>query len=127
MSVYDNALVWFNGPFKAAQHDISIFCSENGLKHQIPEGKRVIADRGYASKRDAKVLSTPNSNDPVEVRKLKSRARARLESFNEKIKNFRVLSECFRHTLDDHKLVFEAVCVICQYQQENGLPLFDAA
>ncbi len=126
ISVYDNALVWLNGPSKASQHDITIFRSPNGLKELIPEGKRAIGDRGYASKRDTNVLSTPNSSDPNEVRKFKSRARARHESFNCKIKNFRVLAQCFCHTLEDHKIVFEAICVICQYQLENGSPLFDA-
>ena len=103
ISVYDNALVWLNGPSKASQHDITIFRSPNGLKELIPEGKRAIGDRGYASKRDTNyaskrdtnVLSTPNSSDPNEVRKCKSQARARHESFNCKIKNFRVLAQCF--------------------------------
>ena len=54
VSVYNTVLVWLNGPSKAAQHDITIFRSENGLKHQIAEGKRVIAVRGYTSKRNAK-------------------------------------------------------------------------
>lgn len=125
ISVYDNALVWLNGPTKASEHDITLFRSQNGLKTMIPEGKRVIADRGYNSKRETAVLSTPNSSDPAEVRKFKSRARARHESFNAKIKNFRVLAECFRHNINYHSTVFEAICVICQYQLENGSPLFD--
>ena len=125
ISVYDNALVWLNGPTKASQHDITLFRTPDGLKETIPQGKRVVADRGYASKQEAAILSTPNSQDPVNVRKFKSRARARHESFNAKIKNFRVLSECFRHSLDNHKTAFEAICVICQYQLENGSPLFD--
>jgi hypothetical protein len=125
ISVYDNALVWLNGPTKASKHDLGIFKSPNGLKATIPEGKMAIADRGYRGKELTAVLSTPNSCDPAEVRKMKSRARARHESFNAKIKNFGVLAGCFRHTLNDHKIVFEAVCVICQYQMENGSPLFD--
>ena len=125
ISVYDNALVWLNGPTKASEHDLGIFKSPNGLKAKIPEGKRVIADRGYKGKEQSAVLSIPNSCDPAGVRKMKSRARARHESFNAKIKNFGVLAACFRHDLNDHKMVFEAVCVICQYQMENGSPLFD--
>lgn len=95
ISVYDNALVWLNGPFKASQHDLTIFRSANGLKEIIPEGRKVIADNGYTSAQEH-ILSTPNSNDPREVRKFKSRARARHESFNGK-KNFRSLAEQFRH------------------------------
>ena len=84
ISVYDNALVWLNGPF----NDITIYRSANGLKERIPEGKRVIADCGYHGKRETATLSTRNSHNPAEIRKFKSRARARHESFNCKIENF---------------------------------------
>jgi hypothetical protein len=57
------------------------------------------------------------------------RARARHESFNKRIKQFKVLSECFRHAkganFKKHKIVFETICVIVQYEMENGHPLFD--
>jgi DDE superfamily endonuclease len=122
ISVFDNALVWMNGPFKAGRHDMQIFRTE-GLKDIIPVGKKVIGDNGYRGEKA--VVSTPNSHDPVDVRKFKSRARARHESFNGRIKNFKCLDERFRHGIANHKTVFEAVCVICQYQLENGSPLFN--
>lgn len=125
ISVCDNAVVWLNGPSKASKHDKTVFREADGLKAQIPEGKRAIADRGYHSHKDLNVISTPNSRDPREVSKFKSRARARHESFNGRIKTFKCLSENFRHELEKHRVVFEAVCVICQYQMENGSPLFD--
>ena len=124
--MYDNALVWLSGPFKASMHDLTIFRAANGLKEMIPQGKRVIADNGYTSTQEQGILSTPNSHDIREVRKFKSRARARHESFNGKVKNFRCLAEQFRHGVSNHKIVFEAVCIIVQYQLENGSPLFDA-
>ena len=111
-----------NGPFKAGRHDIQIFRTE-GLKDIIPVGKKVIGDNGYRGEKA--VVSTPNSHDPVEIRKFKSHARARHESFNCRIKNFKCLDERFRHGVENHKTVFEAVCVICQYQLENGSPLFN--
>lgn len=122
LSVYENKLVWMNGPFKASRHDITIF-KHAGLRDMIPEGHRVIADKGYKGAPDQ--ISTPNSHDPAVLRKFKSRARARHESFNARIKNFRCLDERFRHGVENHRIVFEAVCVICQYQLENGSPLFD--
>lgn len=50
----------------------------------------------------------------------------RHEHFNGYTKTFACLSGRFHH----HSVVqfascFEAVCVICQYQMENGYPLFD--
>ena len=114
--------MWMNGPFKASRHDITIF-RRAGLKDMIPPGHRVIADNGY--KGEAIVVSKPNSNDPGELKKFKRRARARHESFNGRIKNFQCLAERFRHGVNKHVIAFEAVCVIVQYQLENGSPLFD--
>lgn len=122
IAAYENNLVWVNGPFKASRHDITIF-RRCGLKDKIPEGHRVIADNGYQGEK--LVVSTPNAHDPHALRKFKSRARARHESFNGKLKKFRCLDERFRHGINKHKIVFEAICVICQYQLENGSPLFD--
>lgn len=122
ISIYDNKLVWMNGPFPAGTPDVSIFRNA-GLKALIPAGKRVIADRGYRG--ENAIISTPNPHDPPHLKKFKSRARARHESFNSRIKNFACLSERSRHRTSKHKVVFEAVCVICQYQLEMGSPLFE--
>jgi hypothetical protein len=121
LSVYENALVWLKGPSPAGKHDITTFREE--LKGKIPAGKRVIGGNGY--KGESKIISTPNSHDLAELRRFKSRARARHESFNGRIKNFKCLSERFRHGIDKHHICFEAVCDIVQYQLENGSPLFD--
>jgi hypothetical protein len=120
IAIYDNKLVWMNGPFPAGRHDINIFRTE-GLKEKIPVGKLVIGDNGYRG--EAAIISTPNSHDPPEVRQFKSRARARHETFNSRIKNFGCLDQRFRHGVENHKIAFEAVCVICQYQIEIS-PLF---
>lgn len=120
-SIYENKLVWMRGPFKASRHDITQFRSE--LLAKIPVGKKGVGDNGYRGEPNA--LSTPNLQDPPELRKFKSRARARQESFNARIKVFQCLDQRFRHRIKKHKICFEAVCVIVQYQLENGSPLFD--
>ena len=149
VSLRENAFVWMNGPFVASKHDVTIF-RENGLKEQTPINKKGIADKGYQGEKD--ILCTPNSQDTAELRKFKvsaamsrrlpfavpeihivspilyhhqTRARARHETFNARIKNFACLDARFRHGMSKHKICFEAVCVIVQYQLENGAPLFD--
>jgi DDE superfamily endonuclease len=122
LSVFNNKLVWINGPMKASRHDVTVF-RRAGLRAMIPDGHRVIGDSGYAG--EPTVVSTPNAHDPVMLRRFKSRARARHEAFNGRIKNFKCLDERFRHSLKYHKGAFEATCVIVQYQIENGSPLFD--
>jgi hypothetical protein len=121
ISVYEDKLVWMNGPFPVSQHDINIFRTE-GLKDKIPVSKLVIGDCGYLGEPD--IISTPNLHDPIEVRKLKNRARSRQETFNARIKNFACLSSCCQHKIHKHKILFEAVCVICQYQMDHGSTLF---
>ena len=50
-------------------------------------------------------------------------AQARHESFNGRIKVFGILDTRFHHGVQKHKAVFEAACVIVQYDMETGRPL----
>lgn len=120
MSTYRNALAWINGPFPASHNDKTIFA--NGLGLLLKNGRKAIADHGY---RGHENIMYANSFDTDEVRTWKGRATARQENFNCRIKTFKCLSERFRHDIKLHKIVFYAVCVICQYQLENGSPLPD--
>ena len=123
ISIFENQCVWVNGPYPAGSNDISVF--NHQLKKKMLEdapGKRGIADRGYPGTKG--LLSNPSSHDTAVVRAFKSRALARHEKFNSKIKNFSCLSDVFRHRdLLKHQWCFEAVAVICQHQLECGSPL----
>ena len=121
LSLWESKVVHLNGPHVASKHDITVFREK--LKGKTPRGKKGIADLGYRGEK--RILSTPNSHDPEELRTFKSRARARQESFNARIEFFGCLSQRFRHGVKKHEICFEAVCVILQYQMENGSPLFD--
>ena len=74
--LYKNKVAWTNGPFKAGEHDLTIYRA--GLKGNIPADKLLIADRGYVGE---KKITTPNDFDTPEVNEFKRRARARQESF----------------------------------------------
>jgi hypothetical protein len=75
--------------------------------------------------RDIEAGPWPRRAADERVAKFKSRARARHESFNGRLKFFDILQNTFRHGEARHKIAFEAVCVIVQYQMDNGSPLFD--
>jgi hypothetical protein len=122
LSVFTNQLMWVQGPMPAGKHDITAFRND-GLKGKMPNGKRAVADRGYRG--EPAKCSVPNRLDTAEVRSFKGRARARHESVNARFKNYGSLNGNFRHGIDKHKAVFEAVCVIVQFQFETGSPLFD--
>jgi hypothetical protein len=95
---------------------------EGGLKSKIPANKRLIGDSGYPKEPQ---ISRHNMFDSPMVRIFKKRARARHEAFNGRIKNFSVLDQRFRHGVAKHKACFEAVCVMVQYDMENGHPMFE--
>jgi DDE superfamily endonuclease len=125
ISVYSNHIVWVSGPFPAAQHDLKTYQSPNGLRSKIPEGIKVIADRGYRGEDVGRTISIRNPQDSQALKDFKRRVRARHESVNARLKHFKILEDRFRHGVHRHKAVFEAVCVITQYDMENGHPLFD--
>jgi len=124
ISLSENRLVWINGPFPAGQSDLKVFKKPNGLKKLLGRiGKRCIADGGYPGYPE--IISTPNSLDSKEVAKFKSRALKRHETFNGLLKRYECLGGIrFRHGIAKFKTMFEAVCVICQYQIEKD-PLYD--
>jgi hypothetical protein len=49
----------------------------------------------------------------------------RHEHFNGMIRHFAPMNERFRHGPYQLKYHIDSICVICQYQLENGMPLYD--
>jgi hypothetical protein len=121
LSVFQNKCVSLNGPYPASTSDGTIF--KNGIRDKIPVGRRAIVDNGY--KGEEPKYSKPNPLDSEGLRRFKGRVRSRQECFNSRLKAFQCLKQDFRHGEEKHKMCFEAVAVICQYQLENGSPLFD--
>jgi DDE superfamily endonuclease len=132
IAIQHNKVVHINGPFPAGVPDITIFRKEGGLKSRIPDGKYGTADRGYLGE---PTLRTPNPRDTQLAKDFKKRSQARHETFNSRLKNFKILSTRFRHRHtqhgklpvtchDNHRSAFEAVCVLLQFDMENGHPLF---
>jgi len=118
-----NRLVWINGPFKAGESDLRVF-KRYGLRAKLKAlKKRGIGDGGYTG--HPLYVSTPNNLDSKDVKKFKSRALKRHETFNGMTKTFDCLSGRFRHNVKRFATCFEAVCVVCQYQLEHGNPLYD--
>lgn len=125
LDLSSSRIVHVNGPFKAGKNDLSIFQEPGGLKSKLQSGQKVIADNGYVGDDS---VSAPNKLDSEHVKKFKQHARARQEDCNERLKEFNVLDQVFRHCklpLEKHKILFEAVCVIVQYTLENGRPLHE--
>lgn len=126
VAIQHNKIVWINGPFPAGTNDIKMFRKPGGLKDKIPDQCRAIGDEGYRG--EPSKISTRNPFNSDDVKQFENRVRARHETVNSRLKAFGVLNQVFRSKADRrmerHKSVFEACCVIVQYELDNGSPLF---
>lgn len=109
-------IVAYHGPFPAGSFsDLKIF--RLGTKPALGLGEMVVADRGYEG--DAKTC-TPNNYKNEEHKKSMSRARARHETINGRIKFWGSMQQVFRHEREKHHLLFRSVLVLVQTSIENG-------
>lgn len=120
IAIHHNQVVLINGPHPAAMHDMTMFNSAEGVGARLPPGAKAVADRAYSGDQ----VCVRNEFDSDEVKQSKKRTRARHETFNGRIKSFHILDERFRLGVQKHKAVFEACCVIVQYDMDTGRPLF---
>lgn len=126
VAIYENKIVWVNGPFKGGRHDLRIF-REDGLKERMPEGKILVADRGYQSskKDEVNMIATPTIGDDPEIHRFMGRVRCRTETVMGRLKGFKILSETFHHGPEKHEWAFKACAVIVQYHLDHGAYLYD--
>ena len=78
---YRDEIVWLNGPYRGGEHDKNIY--NMGLSNKVPEGKLVVCDRVYGSKKYAKdqqKLSLPSHCDSKELANFKALLHCRQES-----------------------------------------------
>lgn len=129
LSIWESKCIYVDGPVKAGEvQDLDHFRRSLKAKFTaLPPGKLLIADRGYQTSEPDEVglFALPNLRDPAELRLFKTRARQRHETFNGRMKHFKILQDTFRFPAEKHGHVFRAVCVRVHYQMESGSPLFD--
>jgi IS5 family transposase len=101
----------------ASIHDIKK--ARKKLVPKIPEGKRVIADRGYFSKELMHIFATPNAQDSEKVKTFKKDARARQETLNSRLSQYGCIDQIFRHGVEKHEVCFMACLVMTQYAIED--------
>ena len=139
LAIYEDRVVWINGPFAPSIHDITVFrggdANQNqdewdrrALYFQLEDGEKCIADCGYNGEPSKCVLV--RDEHPEDLKELASRAKNRQETFHGRLKAFNILGGRFRHgkntehRMSLHKTVVEAIAGIVQYDYENGHPPF---
>mmetsp|Transcript_4342 Transcript_4342/g.9641 ORF Transcript_4342/g.9641 Transcript_4342/m.9641 type:complete len:455 (+) Transcript_4342:92-1456(+) len=139
LAIYEDRVVWMNGPVAPSIHDITVFRGgdadedvedrdQDALYFQLEEGEMCIADSGYSGEPSKCLLA--KDEHPQELKELAARAKNRQETFHWRLKAFNILGGRFRHgkntkhRMELHKIVVEAVVGIIQYDFENGHPPF---
>ena len=105
-------IVWINGPFPCGEWpDLKIALSS--LVHMFEGDECAIADNGYRGY--PQYFDTPWKvlDNPMQ-RTRKALARARHETVNRRFKEWKILQERFRHPLEKHGMVFQAIANIVQ-------------
>ena len=101
--------------------DLDIFLN-HGLKDQLEMNERVEADDGYSGADPRYVKS--RSGVCHKNKTVRNTVRARHEIGNKRIKQFKVLSDVYRHDIKNHRIVFESVVVLTQLSLKYK-PLFE--
>lgn len=83
----------------------------------LNEGERTLADKGY---NDSNYFILPNVYNSKQHKLIMSRH----ETVNRRLKQFRILKQEFRNSIEKHPIVFHAVANITQLTLMNGHPLF---
>lgn len=84
----------------------------------IEDGEKTIADKGY---NDQRFFILPNDTNSRFHKMIMSRH----ETVNKRIRQFNILKQTFRHSLELHPKIFHAVVNITQLNIQNGEPLFN--
>ena len=128
VSVYDSNCIYVHGPVKAGEvNDLAAWRQDLKAKMLGLPGKFLVADGGFKTSEanEVGIFSTPNPHDSPELRTFKTRVRQRHESFNCRLKHYKILQDVFRFDPEKHKHVLHAVITRVQYAMESGAPLFD--
>ena len=105
-------IVWINGPFAAGKYnDITIFRSK--MIFELLDWEMVEADQGYVGQPN-KIRVKYELGVSENQFEAKAKARARGETINGRFKNFRILTDRYRHKVSMLSYVLCAVAVLTQ-------------
>lgn len=109
-------IVWKYGGYPCGQYpDLTL--ARRAYVHRVQPGELTMADKGYT---DKKFFLLPTDQNGRLHKKIMSRH----ETVNKRLKQFNILKNVYRNSLEKHPSVFHAVVNLTQLLIENGQPLF---
>lgn len=121
VAIQTGNIVWTNGWYPCGRYpDRKI--ARDVLNACLEKREKYVEDGGYRDGCTYANTATGNRND---YQKNMAIVRARHETVNRHLKQFKVLHHTYRHELCLHKYVFLVVANLTQMLLENGEPLFD--
>ena len=120
VAIHTGWIIWSNGPFPAGEYsDLTIV--RQSLNHCLCNNECYIADGGY---RDGYQWAiTPSGHNSYQDRQI-SVIRSRHETVNSRLRQWKILSERYRHNLEKHSWVFLSVVNIIQLSLQLDSPAF---
>lgn len=127
-SILSSDIVWISGPYPGGFTALLVF--HERLRDKLKKvGESAEADDRY--KRDNRLGGGPYVECPAtwsgDPQCLKERVQMRNATINEKLKDFGVLNQTFRHDVDKNGCCFRAVVLIVQLAKEGGEALIDTS
>lgn len=124
-------IVWINGPYPCGWGpDIKIF--NQMLRHLLLPFEKIMADQNYRfglkcyTRCDVKKYLDRENNVKTEKYMAISRALARHETINGRMKEFSILRKVYRCDRANHFFVFSAIAALTQIEMIKERPVFEA-
>ena len=117
LGINSGEIVWVYGGLPCGEFPDLVLAREQ-FTSALRVGEKAVADKTYRDEHFVNPFNDPNSAA------LQKTIMARHETVNKRVKQFRVLQNCFRHAVDKHQICFYAVCNLTQLMIMNGEPLY---
>jgi hypothetical protein len=124
-SIQKGDIIHIDGPHPPGDwNDLMTF--RQYVKPKLDMDERVEADAGYEAEDPGTVVSSSGIRfmETQKVKKLRGTIHSRHETINERLKQFKVLSERFHHDIEKHSQCFRACAVLTQLSFEYDKGVF---
>lgn len=115
LNIRTGCIVWTSGGYPCGECTDLTLALESFVP-SLKDGERAMADKDY---RDEKYFILPNNTNSTDHKSIMSRH----EKIHNRIRNFQILKQPFRHDRKKHPMIFTSVLNLTELSIEHGEPL----